>query len=280
MCSPVSSCSRVPVPTVRRRPSPLTPLPHGSLRSSVSPLSHGHLPTVPRVRPFPSFSRLHPVLTHGPTLNSPSSTRCFLRPVGSRPLPPPPVSFRPDSRYTTTRTTTTTTDTSSQTLSVRVARMNVATGHTASVSRTVTKPPTATASLPAPRLVPRSRTITTVPTAGPVPHTVPPVDAMRTTAFAAKKDNQNHETGNIDDQKAADTNDDKALRLYDYQRVGVEWMKHRETQSNPCGGILADEMGLGKTPQAIAVIRDAWRRHCRFYSTTPATTGPSHVSSS
>ena len=36
-------------------------------------------------------------------------------------------------------------------------------------------------------------------------------------------------------------------RLYDYQKVGVQWMF--ELHQQHCGGILGDEMGLGKTIQ-------------------------------
>ena len=36
-------------------------------------------------------------------------------------------------------------------------------------------------------------------------------------------------------------------RLYDYQKVGVQWMFGLHQQH--CGGILGDEMGLGKTIQ-------------------------------
>jgi SNF2 family DNA or RNA helicase len=42
--------------------------------------------------------------------------------------------------------------------------------------------------------------------------------------------------------------------LYEYQKYGIEFMTHRETCQNPCGGFLCDEMGLGKTRQMLTVI--------------------------
>jgi DNA excision repair protein ERCC-6 len=41
-------------------------------------------------------------------------------------------------------------------------------------------------------------------------------------------------------------------RLYDYQKIGLQWMWELHTQQ--CGGILADEMGLGKTVQVVAFL--------------------------
>ena len=41
-------------------------------------------------------------------------------------------------------------------------------------------------------------------------------------------------------------------RLYDYQKVGVQWMF--ELHQQHCGGILGDEMGLGKTIQVAAFL--------------------------
>lgn len=41
-------------------------------------------------------------------------------------------------------------------------------------------------------------------------------------------------------------------RLYDYQKIGVQWMWELRLQR--CGGILGDEMGLGKTIQVIAFL--------------------------
>jgi SNF2 family DNA or RNA helicase len=49
----------------------------------------------------------------------------------------------------------------------------------------------------------------------------------------------------------------KNIRLYAYQKRGVEWMLSREWTTDRhgiCGGILADEMGLGKTIQSLAVM--------------------------
>ena len=45
------------------------------------------------------------------------------------------------------------------------------------------------------------------------------------------------------------------LKLYPYQRQGVEWMLKREMEGNDIrGGILADDMGLGKTMQMLALV--------------------------
>ena len=41
-------------------------------------------------------------------------------------------------------------------------------------------------------------------------------------------------------------------RLYNYQKVGVQWMF--ELHQQRCGGILGDEMGLGKTIQVITFL--------------------------
>ena len=41
-------------------------------------------------------------------------------------------------------------------------------------------------------------------------------------------------------------------RLYNYQKVGVQWMF--ELHQQKCGGILGDEMGLGKTVQVITFL--------------------------
>ena len=41
-------------------------------------------------------------------------------------------------------------------------------------------------------------------------------------------------------------------RLYNYQKVGVQWMF--ELHQQRCGGILGDEMGLGKTIQIISFL--------------------------
>ena len=41
-------------------------------------------------------------------------------------------------------------------------------------------------------------------------------------------------------------------RLYNYQKVGVQWMF--ELHQQRCGGILGDEMGLGKTIQVITLL--------------------------
>ncbi|KAJ9577602.1 hypothetical protein L9F63_005789, partial [Diploptera punctata] len=41
-------------------------------------------------------------------------------------------------------------------------------------------------------------------------------------------------------------------KLYNYQKVGVQWMW--ELNQQRCGGILGDEMGLGKTVQIIAFL--------------------------
>lgn len=48
--------------------------------------------------------------------------------------------------------------------------------------------------------------------------------------------------------------------LYNYQKVGVQWMWELRLQR--CGGILGDEMGLGKTIQAVAFL--AGLSHCRI----------------
>eukprot|EP00474_Spongospora_subterranea_P002684 CRZ03142.1 hypothetical protein [Spongospora subterranea] len=45
--------------------------------------------------------------------------------------------------------------------------------------------------------------------------------------------------------------------LYQYQKLGVSWMYHRENAAaldQPQGGIIADDMGLGKTVQMLALI--------------------------
>lgn len=47
------------------------------------------------------------------------------------------------------------------------------------------------------------------------------------------------------------------MRLYQYQKDGVEWMLKKERTRDShgvSGGILADDMGLGKTIQALALI--------------------------
>ena len=41
-------------------------------------------------------------------------------------------------------------------------------------------------------------------------------------------------------------------RLYNYQKVGVQWMF--ELHQQQCGGLLGDEMGLGKTIQVISFL--------------------------
>ncbi|RYE54388.1 MAG: DEAD/DEAH box helicase, partial [Sphingobacteriales bacterium] len=40
--------------------------------------------------------------------------------------------------------------------------------------------------------------------------------------------------------------------LYDYQKEGLKWLKHRTI--NCIGGLLGDDMGLGKTAQIIALV--------------------------
>ena len=49
---------------------------------------------------------------------------------------------------------------------------------------------------------------------------------------------------------------DIKITLYSYQKLGVEWLKHKF--SSRSGGILADDMGLGKTAQVIALIADTF----------------------
>ena len=44
-------------------------------------------------------------------------------------------------------------------------------------------------------------------------------------------------------------------RLYEYQRIGVEWLTSRSA------AILADDMGLGKTAQAISALRKLFSEH-------------------
>lgn len=53
------------------------------------------------------------------------------------------------------------------------------------------------------------------------------------------------------------------MRLYQYQKDGVEWMLKKEGTCDSygiSGGILADDMGLGKTIQALALIEANPRR--------------------
>ena len=47
------------------------------------------------------------------------------------------------------------------------------------------------------------------------------------------------------------------MKLFNFQREGVNWMKSREDDyENVRGGILADEMGMGKTRQMATLIKE------------------------
>lgn len=50
------------------------------------------------------------------------------------------------------------------------------------------------------------------------------------------------------------TRDGDEINLYDYQKVGLSWLRYLDVSET--GGVLADEMGLGKTLQVISLICD------------------------
>ena len=64
-------------------------------------------------------------------------------------------------------------------------------------------------------------------------------------------------------------------KLYNYQKVGVQWMF--ELHQQKCGGILGDEMGLGKTIQVIAFLASLSYSQVTWSGTSWRGLGPSII---